>query len=340
MNISKDQADPIYYLAFLWKRRWLIAIPTAILVVIVGAVSFALPKVWEVQMLIQPAKFLTQTNIGQYVDVLIIDPRQIATEINQRAFDSTIAQELNLEIEKIPRIKAQHLRDTRIVSVALQETDIGRAKAILQSIYVQIKENLDKKIYIEVNNIDTEIKKNESQIELLSKELAILQNKLSILENREKELLAEIKEARERIMVIEKEQPGALREGGKDKTESLGLLLYANEVQQNLRYINTLGELISEKKMERENLAQRRKEIEKLIESLMLANANLSKMKGRYDLTRLIKEPAASVHPVAPKKKMNILLAGLLGIMATSLGMLFQDYLKRTSDKDKTQGLE
>jgi len=324
MSKLVTQAGLIDYLNALWKRKWLIILPTICLVIVVAIISILMPPVWEVEMILQPAKFFSQTPGGQFIDVLITDPRQIATEINQKSYNFSIAKKLKLDIQKFPKLRAEYLKDTKLVKIAINEKDVEKAKVILQSLFLILKENLDKKIFIEINNIDTEIRKNELEIDLLTKEIVILQNKLNILEQREREILAEMKAARERISRIEKEQLDALKGGGK---EALGQLLYSNEIQQNFQYINTLNELISDKKIEREDLDQKRKENEQAIEVLRNSDNNLKERKGKFDYTQVIKEATPSIFPVSPKKRLNVLLAGILGLMIFSLVALFLDYL-------------
>jgi len=331
MSKLVTQAGLIDYLNALWKRKWLIIVPTLGLVIVVAIISILMPPVWEVEMILQPAKFFSQTPGGQFIDVLITDPRQIATEINQKSYDFSIAKKLKLDIQKFPKLRAEYLKDTKLVRIAINEKDVEKAKAILQSLFLILKENLDKKIFIEIDNINTEIRKNELEIDLLTKEIVILQNKLNILEQREREILAEMKAARERISRIEKEQLDALKGGGK---EALGQLLYSNEIQQNFQYINTLNELVSDKKIEREDLAQKRKENEQAIEVLRNSDNNLKERKGKFDYTQVIKEATPSIFPVSPKKMLNVLLAGILGLMIFSLVALFLAYL----DKAKIEG--
>jgi len=331
MNRLKTQAGLIDYLNVLWKRKWLIILPTVCLVIVVVIISLLMPPVWEVEMIVQPAKFFSQTPGGQFIDVLITDPRQMATEINQKSYDFSIAEKLKLDIRKFPKLKAEYLKDTKLVRIAVNEKDVEKAKAILQSLFLLLKDNLDKRIFIEIDNINTEIKKNELQIDLLTNEIIILQNKLNILEQREREILVEMKAAKERISRIEMEQLDAMKGGGK---EALGQLLYSNEIQKNFQYINTLNELISDKKIEREDLAQKRKENEQTIEGLRNSDNNLKERKGKFDYTQMIKAATPSIFPVSPKKMLNVLLAGILGLMIFSLVALFLEYL----DKAKVEG--
>jgi len=77
----ENEIELIDYLNVLWKRKWLIIIPTFFLVVAVGVISFLLPKKWEIDAIIVPSKFLIQTEQGEFEEVVVIDPRQIASHV-------------------------------------------------------------------------------------------------------------------------------------------------------------------------------------------------------------------------------------------------------------------
>ncbi|GAH54972.1 unnamed protein product, partial [marine sediment metagenome] len=78
-----------------------------------------------------------------------------------------------------------------------------------------------------------QIEKNKNRQEMLSGG-----NKLKISENRVKSIMDELKAVKKRIDELEKLQRGALA-GEKEELSAISLLLYSNEVQQNLRYYNT-----------------------------------------------------------------------------------------------------
>ena len=64
-----------------------------------------------------------------------------------------------------------------------------------------------------------------------------------------------MKSVKTRIDELEKQQQKALAER-KEGTDALALLLYSNEVQQNLRYNNSLEEKVSAERLNREGLTQ------------------------------------------------------------------------------------
>jgi uncharacterized protein involved in exopolysaccharide biosynthesis len=125
--------------------------------------------------------------------------------------------------------------------------------------------------------------------------------------------------------------------------EAISLLLYSNEVQQNLRYYNTLEERLSEEKITQENLGLTIKEGQEEIRQL---NTDIEKLKNgmeedknqislltdkkaRIDYAELVKEPTSSLYPVSPRKKMNVLIAGVLGVFVFTILAFFLEYIEK-----------
>jgi LPS O-antigen subunit length determinant protein (WzzB/FepE family) len=179
MNEYENERELIDYLNVLLKRKWLIIVPTFVLVVAVGVYSFFLPRVWEVDAIIQPSKYIIQTEDGAYNEIIVVDPKQIAGRINEESYNNLIAAELNLDIREFPKLKAENLKDTKLLKISTRVNDVEKAKLILYSLFKHLKRDLDKKIDVEIKSFDTKISTNENLIK---------QNKLII-----KDKLGEIK---------------------------------------------------------------------------------------------------------------------------------------------------
>jgi len=301
----ENEIELIEYLNVLWKKKWLIIIPTFFLVIVTGVISFLLPPKWEIDAIIVPSKFLVQTEGGGFVKVVVVDPKQIAEQINGATYNNIIAAELNLDIRKFPKLKAENLRDTNLVRVSIKEKDIEKAKLILHSLFNLLKTQPDEKVEVEMKSIEEEIKANK--------------NKLNIIKQRKKDIEKEMSDITKRIEALEKEQRLSLKKENRSESESLAMLLYSNEIQQSLEYHNALNELLSRKKIEEENLNL---EIE-----------NLNERKGRLDYAQLLKEPTSSISPVSPKKKLNVLIAGILGLMIFTMLAFFFNYIEKQKIK-------
>ncbi len=329
MDEHEDEIDLMDYLNVLWKKKWMIILLTFIIVVAVGIYSFFLPRVWEIDAIIQPSKFLIQTEQGGFEEVLVVDPKQIAGQINQASYNHLIAAELNLDIKGFPKLRAENLRDTKLVCISIREQDVEKAKLILTSLFNHLKRELDGKAAIEIKGIDAQIISNEIEKTGLKTETNVSKKKLRIIQQRKKEIEDEMRETRKRIEILEKEQLSNLKKEKRSETESLGMLLYSNEIQQNLRYYNTLNELLSSKKIEEENFNLEIENGEKRIKQLENTIENLNERKGRIDYTRLIKEPTSSLYPVSPKKKHNVMIAGILSLMIFTILAFFLEYVQK-----------
>jgi len=469
----ENEIELIDYLNVLWKRKWLIIIPTFFLVLAAGVISFLLPPKWEIDAMIVPSKFLIQTEQGEFEEIVVIEPKQIAGQINEKSYDHLIAAELNLDIREFPKLKAENLRDTKLVQISIKENDVEKAKLILYSLFNHLKRDLDKKIDVEIKGIDTqveskrnvikskeiEIKNKKNAIKLknlliegrkneiktkqnrikdkenvikmkenaikfkenaiksknlnieskeidkknIEEEINTLKNKLKISEERVKAIAEEMKDVKSRIDKIEEEQRKVLKKGN-DKN-SLSILLYSNEIQNNLRYYNTLDEKLSNEKITQENInlaveekkgtikqvdnqiEQIRTQIDDIhtqiddihtqinnvktqiddihtqidnvkneigkinneidtinngiiikkneIENVRNEITYWQERKARIDYTQLIKEPTSSLYPVSPRKKLNVMIAGVLGLMIFTVLAFFLDYLEKQKIKSK-----
>jgi len=465
---TEDETHLMDYLNVIWKRKWIIIIPTFILVVIVGIYSFLQQKAWEIDAIIVPSKILIQTNQGDFEEYLVVDPVQISTQINQNAYDHLIAAELNIDIMEFPKIEAENIRNTKLVRISTKGNDVEKAKQILNSLFNHLKIDLDTKIEVEIKGLDTQVeskknvikskeieiedkknaiklkkltiedrkneikskqnrikdKKNiiktkENEIKLKNNEIILknlnieskeiekkkideeintLNNKFTISEEREEAITEEMKEVKDRINKIEEEQRKVLKK--RSNKNALAILLYSNEIQNNFRYFNTLDEKITSERITQENInlaieekketikqidnqieqirtqiedvktnidniktqiddintqiddintqidnvgneiAKINNEIETIRNGITIKNneientrndiALLQERKARIDAAQLIKEPTSTLYPVSPKKKRNVLIAGILGLIVfTSLAFLFESIEKQ-----------
>ncbi|MBA7554776.1 hypothetical protein ES705_47407 [subsurface metagenome] len=335
MDEYEDEFVLMDYLNVLWKRKWLVIIPTFFLVIAVGIISFLLPPKWEIDAIIVPSKFLVQTEGGQFEEIVIVNPKQMAGQINEATYNNLIATELNLDIRKFPKLKAENLRDTNLVRVSTKENDTEKAKLILFSLFNHLKGQLDEKVDIEIKGIDSDIKSKEIEKLRIGGEIKGNKNKFNIVKQRKKDIEREMNDTRKRIEALEKEQRLSLKRENRSESESLAMLLYSNEIQQSLEYHNTLNELLSEKKIEEENINLGIEKREEGIKQLENKIDNLNERKGRIDYTQLIKEPTSSLYPVSPKKKLNVMIAGILGLMIFTMLAFFLEYIEKQKAKSK-----
>lgn len=375
---EEDEINLMEYLNLIWKRKWLIIVPTFFLVVLAGIYSFLQTPVWEVESLINPAKFTVQKEGGQFEDFHVVEPKQIAGQIGHGSYNSLIAAELNLDIREFPEYDVENLNDTSLIRLKTKDPDTARAKSVHLSLFKHLKAELDRKVDVEMKSVETQIESQNNLIQhknliindnlnhiklkqiqknKINQQIITAQNKLTISKERVDNITEEMKTVKERLNEIETQQRRALAENHQEGS-SLSLLLYSNEIQHNLRYYNTLDEKLSNEKLTQENLNLLIKEKEEELNQVDTEIENLKNdinkveneiagvqseiqllndKKARIDYTQLVKEPTSSLNPVAPKKKMNVIIAGFLGLFIFTILAFFIDYINKNKSANKEE---
>jgi uncharacterized protein involved in exopolysaccharide biosynthesis len=359
--MPEDEVELIDYINVLKRKKWMIIIGTLAFMIVAGVLSFLIKPVYEIDAIIQPGKLWVETQGGSITQVIVEDPQQIADKVQHRSFDSLIAKDLNISESDLPEMRGEYIRSTLLTRLWTRSSKVEISKKALDSLIQYLKKDMDAKIDIEINNIDTDIALKENginskQIEIesrqiekgrVSREIVNLRNKLKIIDKRKESIGVEMKEVKKRIESIEKEQTDVLRREDKTESETLALLLYSNEIQNNLQFYNDLQEQLVEKELDEEDInidietkKEDTKQLDNEVEDIKneigeLNNqiSNLKERKGRIDYTKIVKNPAASIYPVWPKKKASVIVAGILGLISfTFLGFL-TDYVRRQRDR-------
>jgi LPS O-antigen subunit length determinant protein (WzzB/FepE family) len=302
----------IDYLEICWKRKWLILIPTLFLVLAAAAISFVLPKVWEVSCVILPSKLLTLNEQGAYTEIVFTDAKQIVSQVSESSYNRMIADELKLDLKSIPKFTAANTKDTQLVLMSARNRDIEKSIRSFQSLIKFLKVELDAKAEIEIRAIEIKINEKDIEIKGLEQEISVAREKIDIISRRKREIDGEMIQARKRIESLENDQRQYLKAEKKAESESLAMLLYSNNIQLSLKYHDELNELLNSKKMEEATINI---EIEKNTTKMkQLTNEmnSLKEKKGRIDFTQVVKQPSVSLEPVSPTKVTIILATAII----------------------------
>ena len=174
MTNHENEIELLDYLRVIWKRKWLIIIPTLILVFGVGVYIFSLPKKWEIEALIMPSKFIIRSEQGQFEEIMVAKPKQLVEQINAGSYNHLIIAELGIKIKELPKIRAENIKDTKLIRITAKENDVEKSKIILDSLFNHLKKDMDTKIDVEIKELDTQISTKENSI--LYKKLLIKDN--------------------------------------------------------------------------------------------------------------------------------------------------------------------
>ena len=330
--MKEKEVELIDYLNILWKRKWFITVGTLLSVIVAGIISFLIKPVYEIDTIIQPGKFIVENQAGNFGEVVVETPQQIADKINHKSYDVLIAAKLNIDENKLPELKAQSIGDTLLTRIWLEEADVPLGTQVLQALVNLVEEDIDSKIEIELNNIDAKIKADEIEKERRTQQIEISKNMLKIIGQRKMDIAMEMKSVKIKIDELEKEQMAMLKKTNRSDMESLGLLLYSNEIQQSMQSYDLLNEKLKNERLAEENVHSQSLMEQANISKINNTIANLRERKGRIDKTKVVKKPTSSINPVYPKKKRNILMAGVVGFAIFVFMALFISYIKKENN--------
>lgn len=353
--MSGQEPSLIDFLLVIWKRKWQILLPSFALAVLAGLVSFLIPRKYEVDSIIRPSMIFAQNEQGNFQEVVVVDPRQVSGQINQKSYDRLIATQLKIDIAGFPRLHAENLRDTQLIRVSLRDGDVDRGNAILLALFKLLERDFNRKIDVEIKSIDAQVKASEFEVNRKNLDIKSLEidqtrnreesrasaNKLKLSEARYEGLSQEMKSVRQRVDGLEAQQKEVLKAQPEGAT-AISLLLYSSEVQQNLRYYDELAGKLNTEKMAQEDYKLAMKSAEQQIgqlgtqierskseiENLQSQISLFNEKKARVDYAQLIKEPTPSVYPVSPNKPFFVLVAGLLGLFFFTPLAFLMEYLK------------
>lgn len=329
MKESATDMELMHYLYILWKRKWLIIVGVIASMILAGGASFLLKRVYEIDAIIQPGKFFVENEAGNFVQVVIEEPQQIADMVNLKSYDALIASKLKLDISEIPELRAESIKDTLLTRIWIRSKDVELSKSILKTLVSLIQEGINEKIEIEIDNIEADIDTNEIDKQSKIEKVEILKNKIKIIEQRKTDIVNEMASVKNKISELEKEQLKVLKRENRGEIESLGMLLYSNEIQESIRYYGSLNEKLTYERIREEDVNSDLQDESASIDKLDTTIANLKEKKGRIDLTKIIKEPTRSLYPVFPRKKVIILIAGIFSLIIFTTFAFFLEYIKK-----------
>ena len=319
MNEHENERELMYYLKVIWEKKWFIIIFTFLCVVVALVISFPLPSTGEFYAIIRPSKFLNQTKKGQFKEVFLVDPKLIAGQINGGFYNNLISSELNMDIRKLPKFKAENFTDTNLLWVSIIEKDVEKAKLILNSLLKHLKKEFDEKAKFELNETNSQLNSKKKEGLIIEEEIKAYKNELNTIKQRKEYIEKEIDILIKRTERLEKEQYLSLKEKKSSQFE------YLTKLVESLRNIIR----------DEENINLELKNKEKISEQLKKEIHNLAERMGRIYYAQIIKEPTSSFSPVSPKKFTNVFIAGILGLLIFGMLAFLLEYIEKQKLKLK-----
>ena len=327
---SEDEIDLADYLHILWKRKNLIIFGTLICGFVSGIVSFLMPKIYEVSSVIEPG-IIGFNKEGSFI--YVDSPANIKEKINKGAYNRKIQETLHLDPEVEIKFKATIGREAKTIKITSQweEKDINTGIKITQKLLELLGDDYKKVVESKRNNYDKQIKLQTNRIKVLEDRIKLLEAICGSIKHRKEGLLKEIEGVRENTRGIIQQRNEILKKENLNK--ELSLLLYSNTIQQNIAYLNQLNERLYNLQIREKELENEIEKLRKDIDSVKIQINALKREKELISSIRVIQEPQVSLHPIKPKKKLNVLISLIMGLFFMTFLAFFLEYIRESKNK-------
>jgi len=179
-----DEIDLMDYLKVILKRKRVILGFCFGLAVLVGILSYLMPKVYKIDTLLE---------VGRVGGEPLEAPWQVVEKIDNDVYGIQIREKIKISEEEYPKIKTENPKDTNLVLVEIESSDPQKSKNILKEL---------NELILKEHQAEIEIKK-----ELLEKDIERLKSKTASLEEEKKNLEAKV-EALEKVLLYQ-QTPGS-----------------------------------------------------------------------------------------------------------------------------------
>jgi len=335
ISTEYDEIDLMDYVKVIIKRKWLILTIFLGSAIAAGVFSFIMPKVYKID---------TSLEIGTVAEGTVEDPTQVKEKIDGDVYGIFVREKLEIPKEKYPKIKIENPKNTRLMNIKIESSETEKAKDVLEEINNLILAEHQKEIKVKIDLINQNIKTTEEKIKLTESDIEKIVNKIKITEsdiektkNKIKPLESDIERVKNKI-----EYAGEEKENLEAKVEALEKVLVYEQTPGTQFALFDAKEKLANKKQEIENLYSRINSLKIEIENQNLTINSLERTKDDYNSqinslrtnieslnsqinslraslddvkpTKVLKSPTISERPVKPNKKLNIAIAGILGL--------------------------
>ena len=318
-----EEIDLMDYIKVFLKRKWLILAVFLGAAIVAGIYSFTLPKIYKID---------TSLEVGQVAGALVEAPAQVVEKIKGDVYGIFVREKLQIPEEKYPKIKVENPKETNLITLAIESAKPPESKNILEEVNNLILAEHQEKIKTKIDLINQDIKTTEGKIKLVESDIEKTKNKIKPIDS-------DIERIENKIVFAQEEKNNL-----EAKIDALQKVLpYQQDPGTQFALFDT-KEKLANKKQEIENLyltinslRRSKEDLEVQINSLKTniesLNAQINALKASLEEikpTQVIKSPTVSEKPIKPNKKLNIVIAAVLGLFAGVFLAFFQEWWEKS----------
>jgi len=292
-----DEINLAEYVKVIFKR-WKLIFLIFVLAILTGFIfSVISPKIYLVD---------TTLDLARIGEDLVENPSQLIEKIHNGVYNGKYAV----------RIIAENPKDTRLIKMKAETSDIESGKNALEEAGAVILAEHQSIINIQKESMQSDIEKLENKIKLLEQNISKTKNKIAPMKN-------DIERINNKIGYSKQEQKNL-----EDKIASLEKVLIYDQSPGTQFALFDTKEKLESKKQETEDLYLKINSLNSSLEDLNIAINNTETDKSNLELemnnlnkslqniqsTKIIKPITISSAPIKPRPMLNTAIAGVLGL--------------------------
>ena len=323
-----ENTELIDYLRLLWQRRYIVLSGPLLFSLVAWGYCALTPKVYEIRAVVKPGvRAIDVDGSISYVD----EPNNIIASIRSGEFNSKIFANLNSSTHNVPNslnFDAKRVADSEVLGITYHTGDVDFGLKVVRGLVHALLQEYGNRVEYLRRNYDSEILVKET-------ELSTLELRKQELAHRNKDLQTRIDQLRDDIAFLKESAPILLQQKNTSKSErnsdreTLNSLLYTYTYQQNLdlskEYQKKLDDYSQEKA---EGILQ----VQQIDSSTKLLSAEIKRLELKKNIMNnlvVLSEPAPRGHPVKPKVKQTVLVAGVVGFFLMIFFVFFLESINR-----------
>jgi uncharacterized protein involved in exopolysaccharide biosynthesis len=265
-------------------------------------------------------------------NIYIDSPQNIKAMIDAGTFNSQIVKDIinpdDNDSPKSLKFKVAIPTQSDAIVVSYETSDIKLGSRILKNLRNLLLGKYSEMINYHRKQYETSIIMKKAEIENYNAEIKSYEQHIKNSNRRIDELASEIK-------IVNKNTNSLISERDKYLSDNvnpdniLSSILYTNTIQQNITLSNTYKNQIEEYNSQKEDykvsLGKAKSDLQKLLESIK----NLEFEKNSIQNIQILQPPSPSPYPISPKKKLNVMLAAVVGLFTMLFLAFFLEYLSK-----------
>jgi len=309
----EDEIKLIDLLFVLWKWKWRIGMVTVAVAVVSIVISFQLPRIYRIEMTIQPGIL----NVGQDGKVTYIDSiLNIKSLIDAGVFDSRLKKMLqtagNADIPEKLSFKTKISEKTNKLEISYDTPDGAEGIAILTRLKDHLVEYYADRVEYYKDQYKSKIRLKKSEMSTIASEIGTIEHTIRNVQHTISDLETENRFIKANNQMLMSNKENFLKQNDV-KDFALSSLLFNISIQQNFTVANDNQKEIFSYTEQLDNIKRHLLEARNRKEAVAEEIITLEQEKRFIRNIEVLKPPARSEQPVRPKKTLIVVLSTIVG---------------------------